>query len=290
MQAQFAAEPVQIQGIVFFDPVCGHMVLGHHRKLVGDKRGNHQPGLLFACKRRVLESGRLNPGIVHQGLKLWKSLGKFLRVLNQTVEFIHQRMSPHVLLIVHFLKGYRPADHLLHQFPVEADAHALAQVAIPLPLGGVVPVPGETCGVGGVVKFLRQFPAEEGFQFVAFLKVPVLVQLFHHRFTDAVHKQAHLGGIVHIQNIVQPQFRTADDSVKGGKVRIMVQHSLPSTEQGRRSLGGRPCVFRLVAWAYLSLLLGRAGKAAFGMPCPEYDLSAVFYASGALGVSILVPH
>ncbi len=111
---QPAAHPVQIQGVVFLDSLCRHMVFGLHGEIIGDKGGDHQPGFLLAGEGRMFEGCRLYPGPVHKGLQTGQDIIEVPGLCDQLVEFSHKAVSVHVLLIVYFLEGYHATHHLLH--------------------------------------------------------------------------------------------------------------------------------------------------------------------------------
>ena len=100
-------------------------------------------------------------------------------------------MLAHVCLIIYFTERNGTAHHLLHQILVESDADPSSEMAVSLPLGGIIPVFGKACRIGGVVEFFLHFIFKECCCFAALFCFSGLIQFICDGFTDAVHKQSH---------------------------------------------------------------------------------------------------
>ena len=203
------------------------MIFGLYGKFIGDKGRYHQAEFPLAGKGGMFVGGGLHPGIVHEILHLRKVLRKIIGFLDQCVKLVYKAVAPHILLVINLLKRYGTAYHFVQKVFVEGDADALAGMTVPVPLCGVVPVFGEAGGIGGIMEFLPQLLLEKGLSLSHIIHFPVPAQPVRDGLAEAFHKQTHFRGVIHVQNIVETQLRTADDAVKGGKVRIMIQHNLP---------------------------------------------------------------
>ena len=83
------------------------------------------------------------------------------------------------------------------------------------------------------MEFFFQLFLKEGFDFAAFILRPALRKPLGHSFAYAVHEKPHLGSIVHIQDIIEPQLRTTDDTVESGKGGVVVKHEAPPWDDAK---------------------------------------------------------
>ena len=67
---------------------------------------------------------------------------------------------------------------------------------------------------------------KKNFHFLAFFLFTSQIQFFYNRLTDTVHEQTHFGNVIHVQYVVQSEFRTSDNTVERVKISIMIQHIL----------------------------------------------------------------
>mgnify|MGYP003296829742 CR=1 FL=1 len=71
-------------------------------------------------------------------------------------------------------------------------------------------------------KFLLKFLFEKVLCLAKLIGFAVGFEFFKDGLADSVHEKSHFRGVVHIKDVVKSELRTADNSVKCGKIGVMI--------------------------------------------------------------------